>query len=76
MEYLMTLLIENLWLFCCIANSLEDSRLPRIGTANDKNTKTPSPLSDILCSFPLSFDILHWLDFSIGKRHFLMGRLR
>ena len=72
----MTLLIENFRLFCCIANSLEDGCLPRIGAANDKDTKTTGPVSEILCSFPLSFNILHWLDFSTGKRHFSTGHLR
>ena len=76
MEYLITLLIENFGLFCCIANSLKDGCLPCIGAANDKNTKTLGPVSEFLCAFPLSFDILHWLDFSTGKRHFSMGRLR
>jgi len=76
MEYLMTLPIENFRLFICIANSLEDGCLPRISAANNKDTKTPGPHSDPLCSFPLSFDILHRLDFSTGKRHFSMGRLR
>jgi hypothetical protein len=72
----MTLPIKNFRLFCCITNSLEDGCLPRIGTANDKYTKTSGTLSDGLCSFPLSFNILHWLDFSTGTRHISMGRLR
>ena len=71
----MTLPVENFGLLCCVANSLEDGCLPSIGTANDKDTKTPGPRSDILRSSALSFDILHWLDFS-GKRYFSMGRLR
>ena len=54
-EYLMTLPAENFRLFCCIANSLEDGCLPSIGTANDKDTKTPGELSNILCSSPSSF---------------------
>ena len=76
MEYLVTLPIKNFRLFCCVANSLEDGCLPCIGAANDKNTKTLRPVSEFLCSLPLSCDILHWLDFSTGKRHFSMGRLR
>ena len=58
----MTIPIENFRLFCCIANSLEDGRLPRIGAANDKDTKTPGPRSEILCSISLSLNSL--LDFS------------
>ena len=57
----MTLLIENFWLFCCIANSLEDGCLPRVSTANDKDPKTVSSRSEMLCSFPLSFYILRSL---------------
>ena len=69
----MTLLVENFRLFCCIANSLEDGCLPRIAAADDEDTKTPGSPFDILCSL-LPFDVLHWLEFSIGKRHFSMGR--
>jgi hypothetical protein len=69
MEYLMTLLIENFRLFCCIANSLEDGCLPCIGAANDKDAKTPGEPSNILCLSPLSFYALFSLEFGIGKRH-------
>jgi len=72
----MTLLIENFRLFCCIANSLEDGCLSRIGAANDKDTKTRGAVSKIFCSSPLSFDILCSLEFGIGKRHFSLGCLR
>jgi len=76
MEYLMTLLIENFRLFCCIANPLEDGCLPCIGAANDKDTKTRGALPNILYPSPLPFDILCSLEFSIGKRHLSLGCLR
>jgi hypothetical protein len=76
MEYLMTLPIENLRLFCCIANSLEDGCLPRIGAANDKDAKTSGDASKILCSSLLSCYILFSLEFGIGKRHFSLGCLK
>ena len=69
MEYLITLLIENFRLFCCIANSLEDSCLSRIGAANDEDAKTWGKPSNVLCSYPLSCYILCILEFDIGKRH-------
>ena len=73
MEYLMTLPIENFRLFCCIANSLEDGCLPRIGAANDKDAKTPGEISKTSCSSLLSFYILWSLKFGIGKRHLSQG---
>jgi hypothetical protein len=74
MKHLITLPAENFRLFCCIANSLEDSCLPRIGAANDEDTKTPGSPSEVFCFPVLSFNILHWLDFGIGRRHLSMGR--
>ena len=65
----MTLLIKNFRLFCCFADTLEDGRLPCIGAANDKDAKTPSERSNILCSSLLSFYVLCYLDFGIGKGH-------
>jgi len=64
------------WLFCCIANLLEDGCLPHIGMANDKDMKTPGKPSNIFCLSPLSFYILCSLKFSIGKRHLSPGCLR
>ena len=72
----MTLAIENFRLFCCVANSLEDGCLPRIGAANNKDAKTPSEPSNILCLSQLSFYNLFSLEFGIGKRHLLLGCLR
>jgi len=69
----MTLPVENFRLFCCIANSLENGCLPRIGPANDKDAKTPGEQSKILYSSPLSFYILCSLEFDIGKRHLSPG---
>ena len=69
----MTLPIENLWLFCCIANSLEDGCLSRIGAANDKDAKTRGEHSNISCSSLLPFYIVCSLEFSIGKRHLSLG---
>ena len=68
-EYLMTPFIENCWLFCCIANTLEDGCLSCIGTANDKDAKTLGELSNIFCLSLLSFNILCSLEFGVGKRH-------
>jgi hypothetical protein len=76
MEYLMTMPSENFRLFCCMANSLEDGCLPRIGAANDKDAETCGEPSNVLCSFPLSFYILCSFEFGIGKRHLLPGCLR
>ena len=73
MAYLTTLPIENLRLFFCIANSLEDGCLSRISAANDKDAKTLGVPSNILCSSPLYFYILNSLEFGIGKRHFSLG---
>ena len=75
MEYLMTIPIENFRLFRRIANSLEDSCLPRIGAANDEDTKIHS-VSKIARSSLLSFYILCSLGFNIGKRHLLLRCLR
>ena len=72
----MALPIENLGLFCCIANSLKDGCLPRIGAANDKDAKTRGEPSNILCSSPLSFYFLCSLELGSGKRHLLLGYLR
>ena len=76
MEYLMTVPIENLRPFCCIADSMEDGRLSRIGAANDKDAKMPGEPSNMLCSSPLSFYILCSLEFGSGKRHLSLGCLR
>ena len=73
LEYLMTLPIENFRLFCCIANSLEDGCLSRIGAANDKDTKTRGDPSKVLCSFLLSLYILCSLEAGIEKRHLSLG---
>jgi hypothetical protein len=51
MEYLVTLLVENFRLFRCIANTLEEGGLSRIGAANYKNTKTHGERSNVLCSY-------------------------
>ena len=72
----MTFLIKKFRLFCCIANSLEDSCLSRIGAANDQDTKTRREHSNFHCSSPLSFYILCSLEFGIGKRHLSLGCLR
>ena len=76
MEYLMSLLIENFWLFCCVANSLEDGCLPCISATNDEDAKTCSEPSSILCLSLLSFYILRSSEFGIGKGHLLLGCLR
>ena len=73
MQYLMTLPIENFRLFCCVANSLEDGGLSRIGSANDKDAKTLSELSNMSGSYVLSFYIPCSLESGIGKRHFSLG---
>jgi len=65
----MTLLIENFRLFCCIANSLEDGCLSRIGAANDKDAKMWDAVSNILYSSPLSFHIRCSFELGIGRRH-------
>ena len=72
----MTPPIENFRLFSCIANSLEDGCLPRIGAANDKDAKTRGERSKNLCLSPLSFYIICFLEFIIGKRHLSLGCLR
>ena len=71
----MTLPIENLRLFCCIANSLKDGCLPRIGAANDKDTKTRAERSNNACSALLSSNILCSLEFSVKRRHLSLGCL-
>ena len=71
MEYLTALPIENFWLFCCIANSLEDGCLARISAANDEDTKTLGEPSEPFCSSLLSFYILCFLEIDTGKRHLL-----
>ena len=62
----MTLPIENSRLLCCIADSLKDGCLPRIGAANDKDTKAPGPLSDIFLG-------LHTVPVSYGYTGILYG---
>ena len=71
----MALPIENFWLFCCIANSLEDGCLPRIGAANDEDTKTHA-VSKIARSSLLPFHMLCSLGFNIGRRHLSLRCLR
>ena len=61
----MTILTENLRLFCCIANSLEDGCLPRIGTANDEDTKTALVSVAFLC--PLLLGIQHWKETFVAE---------
>ena len=72
----MTLLIENFWLFCCIANSLEDGCFPRIGAANDEDAKVRGAASKIARSSLLSFYVLCSLGFNIGDRHLSLRCLR
>ena len=67
-KYLVTFGIENLWLFCCIAHSLEDGRLACIGAADDEDTKTLGKLwNRIRCLSLLPFGDLRWLNFGIGQ---------
>ena len=72
----MALPIENFWLFCCIANSLEDGCLPRIGAANDEDVKVLGVISKIVRPYLLSFYILCSLGFNIGKGHLSLRCLR
>ena len=69
MEHLVAVPIENFRLFCCVANSLKDGCLPRIGAADDKDAKTPGEPPNILCSSLLSFYIPCSWEFGIGERH-------
>ena len=69
----MALLVENFGLFRCIANSLEDGCLPRIGPANDEDAKTCGEFSNILGSSLLSFHVLRSLQFGIRVRHLSLG---
>ena len=72
----MTLRIENSRPFRCIANSLEDGCLSRLGTANDKDAKTLDKRSNISCSSLLYFYVPYFLELSVGKRHLSPGCLR
>ena len=69
MEYLMTPLIEDFRLFGCIANSLEDGCLPRIGASNDQDAKTRRGVSNAACSVSLSTIYIVFLEVGTGKRH-------